>query len=493
MSFPRGQTSRFVFRWRTARYCGDRVSRRRQRAGIAAASVLMCLATAGGAQEGAIAARDSATAAQESAPAAQEGAVAAQAAAAATQVRETRGLALAEAVEIALAANPHFASTLAQARALQEIPPQAGALPDPMVGLNAMNLPIDSFRLDREPMTQLQVTFSQAIPFPGNRRLMEDAARYEADAGFARVEGTRLTLAARVRTAWWRLFQQDRALEIVAQNQALMRDFIEIAQTRYRVGNGLQQDVLLAQLELSRLLDRELRLAGMRAQTEAALAALLDSAPGEAIRLPPIPGNVALPDVPAAAELVQAAVADHPALTAENALVGAARARLDLSERYNRPNFSLGAGYGYRRGADPFRGGERSDFVSVMFNVTVPLYAESKQRRAIEQRTHEVTQREFSFRHALGSIQAAIAGHRADYEAAREQVSLLETAIIPQAQQTVTSMLAAYQVNQVDFLNVLNTQITLYNSQVEYWEALGRAKAALAQLAASAGMEALYE
>ena len=87
----------------------------------------------------------------------------------------------------------------------------------------------------------------------------------------------------------------------------------------------------------------------------------------------------------------------------------------------------------------------------------------------------------------------AIAGQRADYEAAREQVSLLETGIIPQAQQTVTSMLAAYQVNQVDFLNVLNTQITLYNSQIQYWEALGTAKAALAQLAASAGMEALYE
>lgn len=472
MSFPRGQTSRFIFRWRTARCCGDRVSRRRQRAGIAAASVLMCLAADGGAQEGA---------------------VAAQAADVATQARETRGLALAEAVEMALAANPHFASTLAQARALQEIPPQAGALPDPMVGLNAMNLPIDSFSLDREPMTQLQLTFSQAIPFPGNRQLMEDAARYEADAGFARVEDTRLTLAARVRATWWRLFQQDRALEIVAQNQALMRDFIEIAQTRYRVGNGLQQDVLLAQLELSRLLDRELRLVGMRAQSEAGLAALLDSEPGEAIRLPPIPGNVALPDVPAATELVQAAVGDHPALAAENALVGAARARLDLSERYNRPNFSLGAGYGYRRGDDPFRGGERSDFVSVMFNVTVPLYAESKQRRAIEQRSHEVSHREHSARHALGGIQAAIAGNRADYEAAREQVSLLETAIIPQAQQTVTSMLAAYQVNQVDFLNVLSSQVTLYNSQVQYWEALGTAKAALAQLAASAGMEALYE
>lgn len=404
-----------------------------------------------------------------------------------------RGLALAAAVEIALSSNPHYAAMLAQARALQEIPPQAGALPDPSIGLNAVNLPLDSFSLDREPMTQLQVTFSQAIPYPGNRRLLVDAAQHEADAGFARVEDTALTLAARVRTTWWRLFQQDRALQIVEQNQALMRDFIEIAQSKYRVGDGLQQDVLLAQLELSRLLERELRAVSMRSQTQAMLAEFLDLESGERIILPQEPENARLPDVPPDDELLQSAVANHPALAADNALVDAARARLDLSERYTRPNFSVGAGYGYRQGEDPLRGGDRSDFVSFMFNVSVPLYAESKQRRAIEQRNHEVSQRRLMLRHTLGSIQSAIAAHRAEYEAAREEVSLLETAIIPQAQQTVTSMLAAYQVNEVDFLNVLNSQLTLYNSQINYWEALGTAKAALAQLAAAAGMEVLYE
>ena len=437
---------------------------RRGRAGIVAACALVYLSAS--------------ALAQEDAPAAEIG--------------PTDGLALADAVEIALSANPHYAAMLAQAQALQEIPPQAGALPDPTVGLNAVNLPVDSFSLDREPMTQLQVTFMQAIPYPGNRQLLVDAAQHEADAGFARVEDTALTLAARVRTTWWRLFQQDRALQIVEQNQALMRDFIEIAQSKYRVGDGLQQDVLLAQLELSRLLEREMRMLAMRSQTEARLAELLDLESGERITLPQEPENAGLPDVPRNDEMLQSAVANHPALAADNALVDAARARLDLSERYTRPNFSVGAGYGYRQGEDLLRG-DRSDFVSVMFNVSVPLYAESKQRRAIEQRNHEVSQRRLMVRHTLATIQSAIAAHRADYEAARDQVSLLETAIIPQAQQTVTSMLAAYQVNEVDFLNVLNSQITLYNSQINYWDALGTAKAALAELAAAAGMEALYE
>ena len=67
-------------------------------------------------------------------------------------------------------------------------------------------------------------------------------------------------------------------------------------------------------------------------------------------------------------------------------------------------------------------------------------------------------------------------------------MSLYGTAIIPQARQTVSAMLSAYQVNKVDFLNVLNTQITLYNAQISYWEALSKAKQSLANLAASAGL-----
>lgn len=402
-------------------------------------------------------------------------------------------LTLDQAVETALSANPHLAAVAARAEALQAVPPQVRTLPDPVLGLNAMNLPVDSFDLHQEPMTQMQLTFSQMIPYPGKRRLMADAAGYEADAGLAHAEDARLELSAQVRAAWWKLFQHDRALEIIGQNTRLMRDFIQIAQARYRVGDGLQQDVLLAQLELSRLLERELRLNGMRFRAEVALSALIHRPAGQSIVLPPEPDNVLLPDIAAVTELVRTAIADRPAVEAQQALMDAARARLSLAERNLRPNFTIGAGYGLRQGDDLFRGTERPDFVSLMFGVTVPLYANSKQRKAIEQQSHEVSRQEFAYDDALRSIQAAIAGFRADYEAAREQVTLLETAIIPQAQQTTASMLAGYRVNEVDFLNVVNSQITLYNSQINYWEALSTAKAALAMLAASAGMEVLYE
>lgn len=402
-------------------------------------------------------------------------------------------LTLDSAVELALRHNPGLAALDARSAALETVPSQAGALPDPVLSLNAMNLPVDTFDLDQEPMTQLQIGVSQQIPFPGKRKLRRHAAEYEAQAGGARTAEQRDALRGTVRGAWWRVFALDRALEIVEQNKDLMRDFIEIAETKYSVGKGLQQDVLLAQLELSRLLDREARLKGRRRSAQASLNALLDRPPDRSVRLARTPPNTELPELPAEADLLNRAAETRELLNVHRALLDAAGSRLELARRDVYPDFRIGAGYGYRQGDDPLRGGDRADFFSVMLSVNVPLYFGSKQSKAIDQRSHERAQRQYALSDVLRAIQAEIARNLADYDAAREQVLLLDTAIIPQAQQTVAAMLAAYQVNKVDFLNVVNGQLALYNAQINYWEALGQAKRALANVAAAVGTETLYE
>lgn len=184
-------------------------------------------------------------------------------------------LELEQAVLIALEHNPELASLQAQSDAMHTMPSQAGALPDPMLSLNAMNLPTDTFDTGQEPMTQMQIALSQAFPFFGKRGLKREAVEHKANASDAMLADRRTSLAGDVRAAWWKLMYQDRALEIIEQNKILMRDFVDIAETKYRVGNGLQQDVLLAQLELSRLLDRELRILGLRRSAQAELNALM--------------------------------------------------------------------------------------------------------------------------------------------------------------------------------------------------------------------------
>jgi cobalt-zinc-cadmium efflux system outer membrane protein len=272
-----------------------------------------------------------------------------------------------------------------------------------------------------------------------------------------------------------------------------MRDFIEIAQTKYTVGDGLQQDVLLAQLELSKLLDRESRLTGGRRGATARLNGLLDRTPNQPVHLARAPASTDLPDLPSETDLLAQAQASRALLDVEREKFNAADARVDLAERDRYPDLRIAAGYGFRQGDDPLRGKDRADLFSVLLSVNLPIYAASKQTMAIEQRVNEREAHAFALSSVARRIETEIGQRMADYEAAREQVRLLNGAIIPQAEQTVASMLAGYQVNEVDFLNVINGQLTLYNAQINYWTALADAKSALAGIAAAVGKESLYE
>ncbi len=185
-------------------------------------------------------------------------------------------LTLKSALNIAVQSNPSLAQIQARSEAMAQIPSQVGSLPDPVISFNALNLPVDTFDLAQENMTQLQGGISQAIPFPGKLALREQVARYQADAASYDVTEARWHLLRDVKKIWWALFYLDRALEIIILNQNLLRQFVEIALTKYEVGGGLQQDVLLAQLELSKLLDNELRLIGSKEKAKAQLNALLD-------------------------------------------------------------------------------------------------------------------------------------------------------------------------------------------------------------------------
>lgn len=405
---------------------------------------------------------------------------------------EPEALTLERAVEIATANNQGLEMARADAEASRAIPSQEGALPDPMLGLNALNLPTDTFDLDQEPMTQMQVSLSQKFPFPGRRGLQQEAGEKDATAAVFHISEQQNQLVAKVRSAWWQLAYLDQAIEIIEQNQNLMRDFIEIAQTKYKVGKGLQQDVLLAQLELSKLINRQLPLEGMREAAEAELNALMDRQPGERIVLDTRELNVSLRELLPQEDLLQISLASRPLLDVQREKVEAARLRVDVAKKKSWPDFTVGAAYGFRDATDP-TGRDLPDVMSFRLGFNLPIYSGSKQDKEIEQRTSTYFGRKYAFNESLRVIQADVAKNHARYHAASDQVSLYQSAIIPQAQQTVSAMLSGYQVNKVDFLNVVNAQLALYNAQISYWEALSNAKQSLAFLAAAVGSEDLYE
>ncbi len=391
----------------------------------------------------------------------------------------------------ALVNNPSLAAIEARAEALAAIPDQVGALPDPRLSLKMLNLPFDTLSFTQEGMTQLQVGYSQMLPYPGKLALRSQAATHEARAAKSEVAERRLQLVRDVKMVWWNLFYLDRALEVVARNQMLLEQFVNVAETRYRVGRGLQQDILLAQLERSKLNDTTLRLQNMRDNEVARLNMLL-SRPVETEAQLPVSVNEVLPTLMSLTALQQRAETTRPSLMVQSDRLGAARSRVDLAKKDYAPDFKVGLFYGLRNGDNP-DGSDRSDLGSIIFSMNLPFDMSRKRSRAVDQRQAEWLAQKYQLEDLHNRVVTKVQQAITDYRRAGEQAQLFQQEIIPQAQQTVDAMLAGYQVGSVDFLNLVRSQTTLYNYETQYWKALSSANQASARLVAAVGEEKIYE
>ena len=397
------------------------------------------------------------------------------------------------AIALALANNPNLAEIKARYEAMKSIPSQVGTLPDPILTLGAMNFPTDSFDRSQEGMTQLQIGVSQAFPFPGKLSLKEDIAEFEAKAAYYDVAEMRLLLTKNVSNKWWQLFYLDRAIETVDKNQALLKQFIEVAKTKYTTGKGLQQDVLLSQLELSKLINHKIQIVALKATQIIQLNILMDITPRSPITLAnKLSFNQ--PHLLAEEQLYQLAIRSRPLLQKHKQLISAANSRLDLAERDYYPDFNIGVTYGDRIGqnSQPM-GGDRANLFSIKLGIKIPLFASTKQSYRVKQRISEQFKSKYAYLDESNQVKADIARYITDYRRSEQQRSLFETGILPQARQTVQSMLVGYQVSEVDFLNLVGSQVTLFNYELQFWQSVSQSNQALASIQASIGKEYIYE
>ncbi len=393
-------------------------------------------------------------------------------------------LSLEQAVAASLMNNPDLAAITSRYKALAAIPSQRSSLPDPVLSLAGLNLPTDTFNLDQENMTQLQISISQKFPFPGKLNLKEQSASLEAEAAFEQIGEARLNLVKTTRKTWWDIFYLQKTLQIIRSNQDLLRTTVSAARTKYEVGKGLQQDVLLAQVELSRLMDREVSIKNNMEQKMAVLSALLDRPPDFCFVLP-LSTPLRLPKTSPVDELQKRAVTNRPGLLALRKKIDAAHSRIDLARKDYFPDFTLGAAYGFRH--DLPDGTARTNFASFKLSMNLPVWTSSKQDQAVAQRTSEALTSTHKYRAFRNKVQAEVATEYSEYTNTMQQSELYRTALVPQAEQTAASMLKGYQVNKVDFLNVVRAQLALYNYKITYWKRLSSAFKALAGLEAATG------
>ena len=254
----------------------------------------------------------------------------------------TASTSLNELVEQALERNPEIQAMARSFDMMRARIPQAKALPEPMLeyGYVGNINPIPPFDIQKgDPSSARMLSFSQELPFPGKLGLKSQMAATEAESEWWNYEQTRLNVIAEVKDAYFDLCYLTKALKTVTKNKELLWKFAKIAEARYSVGKGIQQDVLKAQVEISKLIEQSTMLEQRRDTAIARINSLLYRNPEFPLGNPEEITPRSLPQT--LTELTQLALANYPTLKMQRRKIDREQLGVRLAEKEFYPDFNV--------------------------------------------------------------------------------------------------------------------------------------------------------
>ncbi len=371
-------------------------------------------------------------------------------------------LTMAAAEDLALAAEPGQQALAAQAAALDDRAVIAGELPDPMLRLGLNNFPLESGGFRTEGMTNIGVGVQQVFPAGKTRAISAQRFGYLAAEMNENAAARGRNVLTAARTAWLDAYYWQKAHALVSESRPFFNDLATVTRSLYAVGRKTQQDVLRAELELSRLDDRVLEIERQHSGARAALGEWIGR---DATR----PLAAKLPDwnQVAALESLQGALLSHPTLQAADAQVEARDAGVDLAKQRSKPAWAVDLGYKYREGSLP-SGVPRSDFISLGVTVGLPFFSkksiDSTLSAALSERSAAKLNRERTRRILHSQLSAE---HAAWLDLTR-RLALYDSRILGQTRDNAAASLLAYQNDRGDFADVMRGYIDDLNTRIDH-------------------------
>ncbi|WP_319244693.1 TolC family protein [uncultured Propionivibrio sp.] len=379
--------------------------------------------------------------------------------------------------------NPEFASVRYEAEAASERVTPAGALPDPKLRTELMDLTrqgTQSPNVLPGRVGSARYTLMQDVPWFGKRDLKREIAELEAEGSQGRATGVWHEIAARIKSGYAQLYFVVRSEALNREILALMVRLEQVAQLRYASGLAAQQDVIRAQVEQTALRNELLGLENERRQLQARLNAWLArpvTAPlAEPERLRPVPPPARLQ----AAELEERVRARNPQLFADEARIKAAEKSRDLALKNRYPDFTFGV--------VPNQTQSTVRQWDMMVEVNVPL--QQATRRAQERESEAMlaaarTRKEATANQVLGELGETLSG----LDVARRTEILTTSSLLPQAELTFQAALPGYETGKVDFATLLDAQRQIRLARQNILKAQAEARIRLADLEKLLGEE----
>jgi len=392
---------------------------------------------------------------------------------------ETNEITLKDLLRAAAENNPEIKAAEQSEAASKAVIPAAGALPEPTVKFESMGHFAPPSLMKGDPSSARAYGVEQEIPFPGKLGIKEDIAAAEAEGQLWNRQLVSRKVVSDLKQAFYDLYLVRKSIDILMENKGLLENFEHIAESRYSVGQTIQQDVIKAGVEISKVLDRLLVEGRKKRIAEARINNLLNRPPetpvGKPAEFPKAEIGYSIE------ELIQFALNNSPAVKIQESEIARRQHGVDLARKEYYPDFAVGFTY-YERDQNP-------GMYGLMVSAKVPLYFWKKQRPELEAARLNLSSARSTRDSTSSTVLYQVREAFSTATTAEKLSRLYSSAIVPQANLALNSAIANYQVGKIDFLQLIDSSVSLLDYKLKYYEATVEFHKALAQLEPLIGME----
>lgn len=372
-----------------------------------------------------------------------------------------------QAVHVALERAPQLSAMAAKQAAFQAQREAADRLPNPEVSLQLLNLPVNSFDLAQEPMTQVQLAIVQPLNRGDSVAISQSLWQQKALQTELGLADYRAKLSRTVHLLWIELYRMRQHLLIIDETRELLTQGESVVNARYSsaLAGARQGDILKAQLELSRLHERRLLTEQRMATLQVELRRWLgdDVIIADTMVLP----NLALTPMNDGAlgtlsnSAIIAQLMQHPYMQILARETEIKKLQKALTEQDDKPQWKFSASYGHRQ--DDLMGDSRDDFFSIGVRFDLPLFNEGQNHRAQQAAQYQVKMSQYNLKDELNRWTQEVKSLEQTISSLTERQTLFTTKLLEQALQNADAALTAYTNDDGDFSAVIQANIDRFS------------------------------
>jgi outer membrane protein TolC len=374
--------------------------------------------------------------------------------------------------------NPQISAADHGARAARQVAPQMTALPDPKFTYQQFSVgsPKPFAGYTNSNFAYVGIGASQELPYPGKLRLRGEVAERDADTKQAEVGVTETSIEDAVKADYLQLAYLQQTLGILQQKKTILDQLIHDATVHYQVGQGMQQDVLRAQVDRTKIVREITMHHEQMGQVQAHLKGLLNRDQGSPDMV--TEDLIETPLKSTSDELLAAVRQNNPQIQVDASAIRQQEAQLASTKREGKPDFDLG--YMYQNTDRKYR-----DYYMFTLDVRFP------RRKRVHAEIAEAAEKRAESKETLDAhLQQQLAEVQEEYVKATSDEELLKEyreGLIPQSDAAYRATLNSYASNREEFVHVLLYFTDILNLKLEYAQTLEDHEAALAHLESLTG------